>query len=215
MGIRALVGLAALTIAGGAAGSGQIAYGGTASAEVAAVGSRSEITAVSPDASFVDAASLRMRSIEAPVDAPAGWTSVRSPWLGYGVALPVTWGFVGHVTAADSRTPHDIFAGIVDGAETPTTLVIGSCRTADATVVGPGAEVITADGRTFDVTAPQAAGPGRMTIVATSVTGDVTWYLTACMADDAASQAMFRAMVASFRFPSADFAQAAEAVSAP
>ena len=215
MGIRALVGLAAITIAGGAAGSGQIAYGGTASAEVAAVGSRSQIAAVSSDGSSQYAASHETQVVRAAVAAPAGWTSITSPWLGYGITLPNSWGLAGHVTAADSRTPHDVFAGTVEGAETPTTLVVGVCRTADATVVDSGAEVITADGGTFDVTAPQAAGQGRMTIVATSVTGDTTWYLTACMADDAASRATFRAMVASFRFPSADPAEVMEGPPAP
>jgi len=215
VGIRALAGLAAIIIAGGAAGTGQVVYGGTPSTEIVTAGSRSEIAAGSADSSARYAASRGTPAVGTTVAAPAGWTSVTSPWLGYSVTLPETWGFLGHVAAADSRTPHDIFAGTVDGAETPTTLVIGSCRTADATVVGPGAEVVTADGGTFDVTAPQTAGPGRMTIAATSVTGDITWYLTACMADDAASRAVFRAMVASFRFPSTDFVEPKESPGAP
>jgi hypothetical protein len=215
VGIRALAGLAAIAIAGGAAGSGQIMHGGTASAAVEAVSYHAESAAVSSDVASRYAASRGPRAVATPVDVPAGWTSVTSPWLGYSVTLPEAWGLLGHVTAADSRTPHDIFAGTVTGAQTPTTLVIGSCPTADATIVGTGAEVVTADGRTFDVSEPQAAGAGRTTMVATSVAGDTTWYLTACMADDAASQAVFRAMVASFRFPSADVPRAEASPPAP
>jgi hypothetical protein len=212
VGVRALAFAAAIVIIGGAVGSGQVAYGGTASAAAAATRSASEVAS----AGAAGLTAPRDTTIvETTAAGPAGWSSITSPWLGYGIALPSSWGFLGHVTAAESRTPHDVFAGIADGAETPMTLVVGTCTSADATVAGPDAGVIAADGGTFDVTAPQVAEAGRMTIVATSVAGDTTWYLTACMADDSASLALFRTMVASFRFPDADFVPPAEASPAP
>jgi hypothetical protein len=173
-GSRVLAGFAAFAIVCAAVGSGHVAYGGTGAAAGAA-DSRTGTAAVVTVPVSIGAGSNVSRPAAPRDPVPVGWIAVTSPWLGYTVTVPDSWGLVGHVAPGVSRTPHDTFAGTVAGSETPTTLVIGSCRTADATVGGSATDVIAANGGTFSVTDPAPAGDGRVTMVATSVADDITW----------------------------------------
>jgi hypothetical protein len=148
------------------------------------------------------------RGVEAPIvgpadGAPAGWTNLGSPWLGYTVAIPRTWAFTGHVPPADSRSPHDVFAGPVEGTDATATLVIGRCATDDPTVVDHGGGMVV-DGSVFSIVEMPGEEPGRTNVIATAVRGDATWYVMGCTGDDAASRAFFRELLSTFRFPDAE-----------
>ena len=188
---RVLVGLAAIALVAGCAGNGPFA----------SESSRAAIaTPGSPPATA------------APVT-PSDWTRVTSPWLGYTIAMPGTWAFSDHVVAGDARSPHDVYTGAVDDATGQSTLVVGSCPSADVTASGPVTESMTVDGASFDIVASTGTDPGRTTLFATGVRGVRTWYVMAGMPDDAASRAVFRQVVVSFRFPDADFSAQPESAS--
>jgi hypothetical protein len=137
------------------------------------------------------------------LDAPPGWTTVGSPWLGYSLALPDAWAFTGHVPPEGSRSPHDVYAGPVPGSERDATLVVGRCATSDPTAAGDGAEELVVDGSAFRVAQVPGDEPGRTIYRATATRDGSTWYLMACAGDDAASEELFRAVLATFRFPDA------------
>jgi hypothetical protein len=148
------------------------------------------------------------RGVEGPIvvpgdGAPAGWTNLASPWLGYTVAIPRTWAFTGHVPPADSRSPHDVFAGPVEGSDAVATVVIGRCATDDPTVVDDGGGMVV-DGSWFRIAEMPGEEPGRTNVIATAVRGDATWYVMGCTGDDAASRQFFRELLSTFRFPDAD-----------
>jgi hypothetical protein len=148
------------------------------------------------------------RGVEGPIvgpadGAPAGWTNLGSPWLGYTVAIPRTWAFTGHVPPADSRSPHDVFTGPIAGSDATATLVIGRCATDDPTVDDGGGGMVV-DGSLFSIAEMPGEEPGRTNVIATAVRGDATWYVMGCTGDDAASRAFFRELLSTFRFPDAD-----------
>ena len=140
-------------------------------------------------------------------DTPPGWTNLDSPWLGYSVAIPRSWAFTGHVAPGDSRSPHDVFAGPVEGSDTSATLVLGRCATGDTTVVGVGSEVVSVDGSRFRVAQVTAVEPGRTILRATATRGGATWYVMASIGDDVASRDFFRELLATFHFPDAGFVE--------
>jgi len=187
VGHRVLIGLASIALVAGCAGSGPFA------------------SRVSPTESTP--ASPAAPSRANPGSTPSGWTSVTSPWLGYSVAMPATWALADHVVSGDSRSPHDVYTGTVGGSDGLATLVIGYCPSGKVTATGAVTEDLTVDGVSFDIVSPTVTDAGRNTLFATGVQGDRTWYLMACMPDDAESRAFFRQVVATFRFPGTDFAE--------
>jgi hypothetical protein len=140
-------------------------------------------------------------------DTPPGWTNLDSPWLGYSVAIPRDWAFTGHVAPGVSRSPHDVFAGPVEGSDTTATLVLGRCATGDPTVGDAGSERVSVDGSPFRVAEVTADEPGRTILRATATRGGATWYLMASIGDDVASRDFFRKVLATFHFPDAGFVE--------
>jgi hypothetical protein len=132
---------------------------------------------------------------------PAGWMSLTSPWLRYSVLLPSDWSFMSHVVPADSRTPHDVFAGTAGDPDETSMLVIGY---RDA-VLPPRADArrVVVDGVAFTESPAVDAGDGRIAIVAEGIKDGRTWYLTAAMPDDAGARALFERILATFRVPDA------------
>ncbi len=152
------------------------------------------------------------RDTDAPIvrpagDAPSGWVDLASPWLGYSVSMPKAWGFTGHVPPADSRSPHDVFAGPVEGSDTTASLVVGRCATSQPTVIDGTTHEVVADGVSFRVAEVAGDEPGRTVFRATASVGGTTWYVMSCAGDDPASREFFDQVLGTFRFPAADFVE--------
>jgi hypothetical protein len=156
-------------------------------------------------ATGVPAASIPCGAPGAPASvaasAPAGWTDVVSPWLGYAVAVPASWGLRGHVSPDAARAPYDVFEGTIPGTDVPGLLVVGCNPVTEARAAGAFLGHVSADGTALDLYRSPADEPGRVILFAKGVRDDTEWHLMALVPSDGDGPAFFRDVVATFRFP--------------
>jgi hypothetical protein len=177
-----------------------IACAGCASAVDAAPSVEAALAAAgAPAASIPCGAPAARSSVAASV--PPGWTSVSSPWLGYSVAVPASWGLRGHVGPGDSRAPYDVFEGTIPGSAVQALVVVGCNPLKHARAAGTFLGDVTADGTTLDLFESPADEPGRVILFAKGIRGDAEWHLMALVPSDVGASAFFREVVATFRFP--------------
>jgi hypothetical protein len=132
---------------------------------------------------------------------PPGWTTVSSPWLGYSVAVPASWGLRGHVSPDDAPAPYDVFEGTIPGSAVQAVLVVGCNPVTDARATGRFLGQVTVDATTIDLFESPTDEPGRVILFARGVRGDTAWHLMALVSSDGDAPAFFNEVVATFRFP--------------
>jgi len=194
----------------GTRGTGWILTLAVAVLAVACAGCTASVDAAPPveaalAATGMPAASIACGAPGAPASVaasvPAGWTDVASPWLGYGVAVPASWGLRGHVRPDAARAPYDVFEGTIPDTDVPVLLVVGCNPVKDARAAGTFLGHVTADGTALDLYQSPADEPGRVILFAKGVRDDTEWHLMALVPSDGDAPAFFRAVVATFRFP--------------
>jgi hypothetical protein len=132
---------------------------------------------------------------------PPGWTDVSSPWLGYSVAVPASWGLRGHARPADTQAPYDVFGGTIPGSALEALLVVGCNPVKDARASGRFVGQVTVDGTTMEMFESAADEPGRVILFAKGVRDDAEWHLMATASSDGDAWAFFREVISTFRFP--------------
>ncbi len=152
-----------------------------------------------PAASISCAAPGAPASVAASV--PQGWTDVSSPWLGYSVAMPASWGLHGHASPCDTQAPYDVFEGTIPGSAAQAALVVGCNPVKSARAAGRFLGHITVDGTTLDLFESPADEPGRVILFAKGTRGDAEWHLMGLVPSDGGAPEFFREVVSTFRFP--------------
>ena len=132
---------------------------------------------------------------------PSGWTDVSSPWLGYSVAVPTSWGLNGYVRPGDAQAPYDVFEGTIPGSASQALLVVGCNPAKDARASGRFVGQVTVDGTTMEMFESAADEPGRVILFAKGMRGDTEWHLMALASSDGGASAFFREVTSTFRFP--------------
>jgi len=132
---------------------------------------------------------------------PPGWTDVSSPWLGYSVAVPASWGLRGHVRPGDTQAPYDVFGGAIPGSALQALLVVGCNPVKDARASGRFIGQVAVDGTTMEMFESAADEPGRVILFAKGIHDDAEWHLMATASSDGDAWAFFREVIATFRFP--------------
>jgi hypothetical protein len=171
---------------------------------IACAGCASPVDAA-PSVARGPAASISCGAPSAPppvaASVPAGWTDVSSPWLGYSVAVPASWGLRGHVRPGDARAPYDVFGGTIPGSTLEALLVIGCNPVKDARASGRFVGQVAVDGTTMGMFESAADEPGRVILFAKGMRGDAEWHLMALASSDGDASAFFREVISTFRFP--------------
>ncbi len=152
-----------------------------------------------PAASISCGVSAALPPVAAPV--PPGWTSVSSPWLGYSVAVPASWGLREHVRPGDARAPYDVFGGTIPGSALEALLVVGCNPVTDTRASGRLVGQVAVDGTTMEMFESTADEPGRVILFAKGMRGDTEWHLMALAASDGDASAFFSEVISTFRFP--------------
>ena len=151
------------------------------------------------------AASIACGAPAAPSSAatsvPAGWTAVSSPWLGYTVAVPASWGLRGHVRPGDAQAPYDVFEGTIPGSDLQAVLVVGCNPVKVARAAGRLLDKVTVDGTTIELFESPADEPGRVILFAKGIRGEAEWHLMALVSSDGHAAAFFREVISTFHFP--------------